>query len=77
MTSSTMIGVPDSYRGEVLIGYVVLRQPDDSESGTLTSYLAERLTRYKIPREIRICVTLPKTTVGKIDKVALKAAHRG
>ena len=37
----------------------------------------ERLTRYKIPRDIRICATLPKTTVGKIDKVALKAAHRG
>jgi non-ribosomal peptide synthetase component E (peptide arylation enzyme) len=35
------------------------------------------LTRYKIPRDIRICAALPKTTVGKIDKVALKAAHRG
>jgi hypothetical protein len=34
------------------------------------------LTRYKIPRDIRICAALPKTTVGKIDKVALKAAHR-
>jgi len=35
------------------------------------------LTRYKIPRDIRICATLPKTTVGKIDKVALKAAQLG
>ena len=77
VAEAAVIGVPDSYRGEVLIGYVVLRQPDASESGALTSYLAERLTRYKIPRDIRICAALPKTTVGKIDKVALKAAHRG
>ena len=74
---AAVIGVPDNYRGEALIGYVVLRQPDASESGALTNYLAERLTRYKIPRDIRICAALPKTTVGKIDKVALKAAHRG
>ena len=77
VAEAAVIGVPDSYRGEALIGYVVLRQPDASESGALTSYLAERLTRYKIPRDIRICAALPKTTVGKIDKVALKAAHRG
>jgi len=55
----------------------VLRQANGSEASALTSYLTERLTRYKIPRDIRICATLPKTTVGKIDKVALKAAHRG
>ena len=38
-------------------------------TSALTSYLAERLTR--------ICATLPKTAVGNIDKVALKATHRG
>ena len=69
--------MPDSYRGEVLIGYVVLRQPDAGEPGALASYLAERLTRYKIPRDIVVCAALPKTAVGKIDKVALKATHRG
>jgi non-ribosomal peptide synthetase component E (peptide arylation enzyme) len=35
------------------------------------------LTRYKIPRDIGICATPPKTAVGNIDKVALKATHRG
>ncbi len=77
VAEAAVIGVPDSYRGDVLIGYVVLRQPNASEPAALTNHLAERLTRYKIPGVIRICATLPKTTVGKIDKVALKAAHRG
>jgi long-chain acyl-CoA synthetase len=76
IAEAAVIGVPDSYRGEALIGYVVLRQPDAAEPGALASYLAERLTRYKIPRDIKICAQLPKTTIGKIDKVALKAAHR-
>jgi long-chain acyl-CoA synthetase len=76
VAEAAVIGVPDDYRGEALVGYVVLRQPDATEAGALASYLAERLTRYKIPRDIRICAALPKTTVGKIDKVALKAVHR-
>jgi len=77
VVEAAVIGVPDSYRGEALIGYVVLRLPGASGCDALTSFLAERLTRYKISRDIRICAALPKTTVGKIDKVALKAAHRG
>jgi len=31
VAEAAVIGVPDSYRGEALIGYVVLRQPDASE----------------------------------------------
>ena len=35
--------------------------------------LAERLTRYKIPNDVVICPALPKTPVGKIDKLQLRA----
>jgi long-chain acyl-CoA synthetase len=33
VAEAAVIGVPDSYRGEALIGYVVLRRPDASETG--------------------------------------------
>ena len=78
VAEAAVIGVPDSYRGEALVSYVVLRQPSVIDAETLASYLAERLTRYKLPRDIKICTQLPKTTVGKIDKVALKTGrHTG
>ena len=54
VAEAAVIGVPDSYRGEALIGYVVLRQPDASDPSALTTCLAERLTRYKISRDILI-----------------------
>ena len=78
VAEAAVIGVPDSYRGEALVSYVVLRQPSVIDAEALASYLAERLTRYKLPRDIKICTQLPKTTVGKIDKVALKTGrHTG
>jgi long-chain acyl-CoA synthetase len=64
---AAVVGVADSYRGEALVGFVVPAgsppRPED-----LRAYLAERLIHYKVPREIRIMESLPKTTVGKVDK---------
>jgi len=67
------IGIRDSYRGEVLRAYVVMRSGARTATSDLFAHVRERLTRYKIPAEITITPSLPKTTVGKIDKVALRA----
>ncbi|MGE0565543.1 MAG: AMP-binding protein [Pseudolabrys sp.] len=75
VAEAAVIGVPDSYRGEALVAYVVLRGTGGVDAQTLEAALASRLTRYKIPHDYRFCAELPKTAVGKIDKVALKAAH--
>jgi long-chain acyl-CoA synthetase len=77
VAEAAVIGAPDSYRGEALVAYVVPRDSNAIDASALTSHLAERLTRYKLPRDIKFCAQLPKTTVGKIDKVALKVAHQG
>ncbi len=75
VVEAAVIGVPDSYRGEALVAYVVPREPAAIAAETLARYLAKHLTRYKLPRDIQICAHLPKTTVGKIDKVALKTGR--
>ena len=69
---AAVVGRPDAYRGEALVGFVVARQSPDASADQLRAHLAERLTRYKIPHEIRIVAALPKTTVGKIDKKRLR-----
>jgi long-chain acyl-CoA synthetase len=76
VAEAAVIGVPDSYRGEALVAYVVLREGGAADAAALEAALGGRLTRYKVPRDYRFCAQLPKTAVGKIDKVALKAAHR-
>ncbi len=73
MQEAAVIGVPDSYRGEALRAYVVFRPGVAATEEDLSAHLRERLTKYKNPREICIRPTLPKTSVGKIDKNRLRS----
>jgi long-chain acyl-CoA synthetase len=68
---AAVVGVPDDYRGEALVACVV---PGDSAitSEALLEYLAGRLVKYKIPRELRLVEALPKTGIGKTDKQQLR-----
>ena len=72
VVEAAVIGVPDNYRGEVLRAYVVARNDATLTEDDLFAYTRERLTKYKVPASITISPTLPKTSVGKIDKVALR-----
>jgi long-chain acyl-CoA synthetase len=71
VAEAAVVGGPDAYRGEVLHAYVALRAPADSAS--LLNYCKERLAPYKIPATLEILDALPKTSVGKLDKLPLKA----
>ena len=72
---AAVIGVPDSYRGEALVAFVVGREPRPSIDA-LRAHLAERLVRYKIPGTIHLVDALPKTVVGKTDKTRLRSLAR-
>ncbi len=67
-----VVGRPDAYRGEALVAFVVARPGAGLTAEAASAHLAERLVRYKIPQDIRIVAGLPRTAVGKIDKVALR-----
>lgn len=73
VASAACVGVPDSYRGEVIAAFVVPRAGASLTPDALAAYCAENLVRYKQPASIRIVETLPLTPVGKIDKAALRA----
>jgi long-chain acyl-CoA synthetase len=73
IVESAVVGVPDAYRGETLRAFIVLRSDARVSQDTIHKYLAERLTRYKIPNDVVICPALPKTSVGKIDKLQLRS----
>jgi long-chain acyl-CoA synthetase len=72
VVEAAVIAVADSYRGEALHAYVTLRASANADADSLLDYLKERLTKYKIPARIVISDAIPKTSVGKIDKVALR-----
>jgi fatty-acyl-CoA synthase len=43
----------------------------------LLEHLAQRLVKYKIPRDLRLVEALPKTVVGKTDKALLRVLAQG
>lgn len=67
---AAVIGVPDAYRGEVLVAYVVADAGASEQA--LMDFLAERLVKYKWPSVIHLVHDLPRTGVGKIDKKQLR-----
>ena len=68
---AAVVGRTDAYRGELPIAFIVPVSGDGADEETLQGYCSENLAPYKIPAEFRFCEALPKTVVGKVDKVAL------
>ncbi|HOO89481.1 MAG TPA: long-chain fatty acid--CoA ligase [Syntrophales bacterium] len=59
-------GIDDSYRGETLKAFVVVKPEETLTSEEVVKYCKEKLAPYKVPKEILFVNELPKTNVGKI-----------
>ena len=70
----SVLGQPDARWGEVAVAVVVLREPasGDGWATPLQTWLDGRLARYKWPRRWVQVDALPRTALGKVQKVALQ-----
>lgn len=69
-------GVPDPEMGERLVAIVAARDADDPpEPEELRAWCRDHIAGYKVPRSIRIVDALPRTSVGKLDKRAMRRRH--
>ena len=69
-----VIGMPDDRYGECGCAWLVAAGPVAPSAEEVSAYLAERLPRYKLPRDIWFIdsAELPKTGTGKVQKNLLK-----
>jgi len=63
---AAVVGVPDSYRGETVKAYIVLKEGYEVQGDELDAYCRQHLAGFKVPRLYEFRKELPKTTVGKI-----------
>ena len=63
-----VIGLPDELRDESIVGVVVLHQGRHAAAAELIDFCAGKLARFRVPQQIIIMDSLPKTSVGKIQK---------
>ena len=68
---AAVVAKTDAYRGELPVAFIVSGTENGVDEEALRDYCTECLASYKIPAEFHFVDQLPKTVVGKVDKVAL------
>jgi len=72
VVEAAVIGVPDDRWGERPMACVVLREAAQTTVEDLRAFLSARVARWWIPERWAIVAEVPKTSVGKLDKKALR-----
>ena len=72
-----VVGRPDVRLGEEVVAFVSLRPGGQATPAEITEFARERLAANKYPREVTILDAVPLTSVGKLDRKALRGRVRG
>ena len=72
---SAVIGVPHADMGEGLVAVIVPEGDSAPEEEALRAAVADRLARFKQPRVYVFAEELPRNTMGKVQKAALRKAN--
>lgn len=67
-----VLGVPDPKWGEIGVAICVLGEGSSVTAEELTTWLGERMARYKLPRHVLFWDALPKSGYGKIVKRTIR-----
>ena len=76
MAQSCCIGVPDAYRGQKILAYVVPApgtEPTEALKQDIFAFCRQRIARYALPKDLIFCSDLPRTPVGKVAFRELEA----
>jgi acyl-CoA synthetase (AMP-forming)/AMP-acid ligase II len=68
-------GIPDPLWGEALAATVVLRPGAQAGADELLAFARSQLAGFKLPKQLQLADTLPKTATGKVQKTALRQRY--
>ena len=71
-----VVGKPDARMGEEVVAFVMLRPGASATTQELIAHARSALSPTKYPRDVRIVDHIPLTSVGKLDRKALRALVR-
>ena len=76
VAESAVFGVPHSDFGEAVMAVVVASPGVTIDAKVARDALSARLARFKIPKRILTVAELPRNTMGKVQKSALRERYR-
>jgi malonyl-CoA/methylmalonyl-CoA synthetase len=71
ITQCAVVGIPDETWGETVAAAVVLQEDQQLDLEALQSWCKDRISSYKIPRELLVVDALPRNAMGKVTKPAV------
>ena len=71
VAEAAVVGVPDQRICEVPVAFVVLKDSSTPPEGIL-DHVNQQVADYKQMREVRVVASLPKISIGKVDRRQLK-----
>ncbi|MER6916405.1 AMP-binding protein [Streptomyces sp. NPDC000594] len=80
VAEAAVVGRPDALRGQIVVAHVVPRAgvpAGEATAAALLTWVRERLSPYKCPREIVFAEELPRTPTGKLQRFRLRDGAAG
>ena len=75
VTESAVIGVPHPDFGEAVVAVIVAADKTLNEESVM-GFLANKIAKFKQPKAVFFVEALPRNTMGKVQKVTLRAEHK-
>lgn len=72
VAEAAVVAIPHAIRDEVPAAFIVAASGAHLDMPTLTAYCREHLASFKVPAVVEVRESLPKTSIGKIEKKALR-----
>ena len=69
---SAIIGVPHPDFGEAVVAVVVAQSGQVPDPAAIIDYAKARLANFKVPKHVQLLDSLPRNTMGKVQKKALR-----
>jgi long-chain acyl-CoA synthetase len=76
VAEAVVAGVPDSYRGETVKAFLVVRPGESATEEEIVEFCRLHLAAFKVPRRVEFRAELPKSMVGKYLRRVLVAEER-
>ncbi|MBI4188240.1 MAG: AMP-binding protein [Chloroflexi bacterium] len=67
-----VMGIPDELRGELVGAFISLKKGQTATEQEIKQFCLERITNYKVPKQIAFLDSLPKNPDGKIDREKIR-----
>ncbi|WP_299843037.1 malonyl-CoA synthase [uncultured Paracoccus sp.] len=74
---SAVIGLPHPDFGEGVVAVIAREKGAEVEEQAIIAALADRLAKFKQPKRVIVVDELPRNTMGKVQKAALRKEHEG